>query len=94
MHNADALVWLRANTPLAGASVVTSLPDVSELGGLDLAGWQAWFQDAAFQTLSAVPDEGVAIFFQSDIRHEGLWIDTGALVQQAAARARMPMLIH
>ena len=94
MHNADALVWLRANTPLAGASIVTSLPDVSELGGLDLAGWQAWFQDAAFQTLSAVPDEGVAIFFQSDIRHEGLWIDKGALVQQAAARARMPLLFH
>lgn len=94
MHNADALAWLREQAPLAGASVVTSLPDISELGGLDLEAWQAWFQEAAFHTMNAVPDEGVAIFFQSDIRREGLWIDKGALVQQAAARARMPLLFH
>ena len=94
MHNADALAWLRDNAPLAGASVITSLPDISELGGLDLAAWQTWFVDAAFHTMNAVPDEGVAIFFQSDIRHDGLWIDKGALVQQAAARAGMPLLFH
>jgi hypothetical protein len=94
VHNADALLWLRDNAPLAGASVVTSLPDISELGGLDLEAWQTWFQDAAFQTMNAVPDEGVAIFFQSDIRHQGLWIDKGALVAQAAGRARMNLLFH
>lgn len=94
MHNADALVWLRENAPLAGASVITSLPDLSEMGGMQLNDWQAWFADAAFQTMNAVPDQGVAIFFQSDIRHQGLWIDKGALVQQAAARARMPLLFH
>jgi len=94
VHNADALAWLRDNAPLAGASVITSLPDISELGGLDLAAWQTWFVDAAFHTMNAVPDEGVAIFFQSDIRHDGLWIDKGALVQQAAARAGMPLLFH
>ena len=94
VHNADALAWLRQHASLAGASVITSLPDISELSGLDLAGWQTWFQDAAFQTMSAVPDEGVAIFFQSDIRHEGLWIDKGGLVAQAAARARMRLLFH
>ena len=87
-------MWLRDHAPLAGASVVTSLPDISELGGLDLPAWQAWFQEAAFQTMQAVPDQGVAIFFQSDIRHEGLWIDKGALVQQAAARAEMRLLFH
>lgn len=94
MHQADALVWLREHAPLVGASVITSLPDISELGDLDMPRWQAWFEDAAFHTMTAVPDEGVAIFFQSDIRHEGLWIDKGALVQQAAARARMPLLFH
>jgi len=36
----------------------------------------------------------VAIFFQSDIRHDGLWIDKGALVAQAAERARMNLLFH
>jgi len=94
VHNADALAWLRDHAPLADASVITSLPDLSELGGVDLTAWQTWFQDAAFHTMNAVPDQGVAIFFQSDIRHDGLWIDKGALVQQAAARARMRLLFH
>jgi hypothetical protein len=94
VHQADALAWLRDHAPLAGASVVTSLPDVSELGGFDVPRWQSWFGDAAFHSMNAVPDEGVAIFFQSDIRHEGLWIDKGALVAQAAARARMHLLFH
>lgn len=94
VHHGDALAWLRANAPLAGASVVTSLPDVSELPGLDLSQWQAWFEDATVLTMQAVPDEGVAIFFQSDIRHGGLWIDKGALVAQAAARAHMQLLFH
>ena len=92
VHNADALAWLRQHAPLAGASVITSLPDISELSGLDLAGWQTWFQDAAFQTMSAVPDEGVAIFFQSDVRRAGLWVDKGAMVSRAAERAGMGTL--
>jgi hypothetical protein len=94
VHHADARDWLRANAPLGGASVVTSLPDVSELPALDLPQWKAWFEDAAAQTMAAVPDEGVAIFFQSDIRRDGLWIDKGALVAQAAGRARMNLLFH
>ena len=51
MYNADALAWLREHAPLTGASVITSLPDISELAGLDLGGWQVWFQDAAFHTM-------------------------------------------
>ncbi|HEY4184454.1 MAG TPA: SAM-dependent methyltransferase [Polyangia bacterium] len=94
VHQAEALAWLRDHAPLVRASVVTSLPDISEVPTLDLAAWQGWFEEAAFQTMSAVPDDGVAIFFQSDIRQGGLWIDKGALVAQAAARARMPLLFH
>jgi hypothetical protein len=92
--HADALAWLASAAPLANASVVTSLPDLSEVPHLGLAEWQVWFEAAAFAILSAVPAEGVAIFFQSDIRKAGLWIDKGALVTAAAKRAGVPQLFH
>jgi hypothetical protein len=94
VHHADALDWLREAGRLAGASVVTSLPDVSELPALGLDGWRRWFEDAAALVMQAVPDEGVAIFFQSDVRRAGLWIDKGAMVARAAERAGMGTLFH
>lgn len=94
VHHGDALAWLAARGRIAGASVVTSLPDVSELPGLGFDGWRAWFVAAARAAMDAVDDEGVAIFFQSDIRRHGVWIDKGALVAAAAADARMTLLFH
>ena len=94
VHHGDALPWLRAAGKIAGASVVTSLPDVSELPALGLDGWRRWFEDAALLTMQSVPDEGVAIFFQSDVRRAGLWLDKGAMVARAAERAGMALLFH
>ena len=87
-------MWLRDHAPLVDASVVTSLPDASELPALDVNAWLTWFEDAAATTMNAVTDDGVAIFFQSDIRQAGLWIDKGQLVSQAARRAGMRLLFH
>jgi hypothetical protein len=93
VHHADALEWLAAPRALAGASVITSLPDVSELQ-LGLDGWQRWFVDAAGAVMRALDGDGVAIFFQSDIRKRGLWIDKGALVSRAADDAGAHLLFH
>jgi hypothetical protein len=94
VHHGDALPWLRAAGTLAGASVVTSLPDASELPALGLDGWRRWFDDAAVLTMQTVPDDGVAIFFQSDVNRAGLWVDKGAMVSRAAERAGMVTLFH
>ncbi len=94
VHHAEAIAWLRGEGRLAGASVVTSLPDVSELPGLGLDGWRSWFVDAAALCMAGVPDEGVAIFFQSDIRRAGVWVDKGALVSRGAEQAGMTLLFH
>jgi hypothetical protein len=94
VHHAEAVAWLRAQGRIAGASLVTSLPDLSELPGLGLDGWRRWFTGAAAAAMDAVPDEGAAIFFQSDIRHHGAWIDKGALVAGAAEQAGMTLLFH
>jgi hypothetical protein len=55
VHHADALHRLSSNAALHDASVITSLPDVSELSGVDLEASQAWFVTAAKLTLQAVP---------------------------------------
>ena len=94
IHHGDALAWLRAAGMLAGASVVTSLPDASELPALGFDGWRRWFDEAAVLTMQSVPDEGVAIFFQSDVNRAGLWVDKGAMVSRAAERAGMALLFH
>jgi len=78
--HAEALAWMDANPAAPDASVVTSLPDVSELPELDLDGWRAWFVDAVRRVIRWIPPDGVAIFFQSDVRHRGAWIDKGHLV--------------
>lgn len=94
VHHGDALAWLAAHAPLVGCSVVTSLPDVSELPDLGFDGWCRWFEDAAALTLRTVGDDGVAVFFQSDIRHSGLWVDKAALVSRAAERTGRGLLFH
>jgi hypothetical protein len=94
VHHGDAIAWLRAAGTLAGASVVTSLPDVSEMPARDYPGWRRWFEDAAALVMTSVSDAGVAVFYQSDVKHEGLWVDKGALVSRAAERAGMGLLFH
>src|SRR4051794_20996857 len=94
VHQAEAVAWLRERGRLDACSVVTSLPDVSEIAALDLVGWTRWFEDTAALVIDAVPDDGVAVFFQSDIKRGGSWIDKGALVQRAAERAGTRLLFH
>src|ERR1700744_918360 len=92
--HADAIGWLLARGRSSDASVITSLPDVSELPSLGFDGWRQWFVDAAALSMECASDDGVAIFFPSDIRHQGNWVDKGALVADAAARTGMTLLFH
>jgi len=91
---ADALSWIGENATWPGTSVVTSLPDVSEMSALGLDGWKAWFVDTVERVLLWIPPDGVAIFYQSDVRHQGTWIDKGYLVMQAAERAGASLVWH
>ncbi|MCA9584264.1 MAG: SAM-dependent methyltransferase [Myxococcales bacterium] len=91
---AEALAWMDAHPAEPGTSVVTSLPDVSELHELGFDGWRAWFLGAARRVITWVPDGGVAIFYQSDVRFGGVWIDKGYLVMRAAEDARAHVVWH
>lgn len=90
----DALPWLAARTPLAGCSLITSLPDVSSFPALGLDGWQRWFVDAAELVLRATPDDGVTMFYQTDVKLDGTWVDKSRLCHQAADRHGAALLWH
>jgi len=74
--------------------VITSLPDLSELPALGFEGWRAWFVGAARRILRWIPPEGVAIFFQSDVRHRGVWVDKGYLIGRAAEEEGSSLVWH
>lgn len=90
---ADAIPWMRARGRIDGACAVTSLPDVSEVN-MDLVTWRAWFLGAVELVVNAVPNESAALFFQSDIKRDGAWIDKGAMVIRAAEDAGARVLFH
>ena len=97
VHCGDGLLWLdaaKAEGTLRGASIITSLPDISELPALGEEGWVRFFEDAAFRCAEAVDDDALCIFFQSDVKPEGVWIDKGALVTRAAMRAGLRVVFH
>lgn len=93
VHCADAIGWMKARGQMSGTCAVTSLPDVSEVG-LALSVWREWFLAAVQLVVAAVPDESAALFFQSDIKRDGVWIDKGALVIRAAEDAGAHVLFH
>jgi hypothetical protein len=90
----DALAWLDARPVLEGCSVVASLPDVSEFPSLTVPQWKDWFVGAAAKVLSRVPADGVAVFYQSDVKKDGAWVDKGYLVSKAAELAGCDTLFH
>jgi hypothetical protein len=90
----DGLAWLEHNRPLAGCSLITSLPDVSGMPALGLDGWRRWFVAAAELVLRATPDEGVSIFYQTDIKLAGTWVDKSYLCHRAAEQQGAALLWH
>lgn len=90
---ADAIAWMQARGRIDGACAVTSVPDVSEIGRT-LPVWREWFLNAVRLVVDAVPDDSAALFFQSDIKRDGVWIDKGALVIRAAEDAGARVLFH
>ena len=93
VHCVDAIGWMRARDPIEEACAVTSLPDVSEVG-LALPVWRTWFLEAVKLVVNSVPPDSGSLFFQSDIKRDGIWIDKGALVIRAAEDTGAHVLFH
>jgi hypothetical protein len=93
IHVGDGIAWLREAELTPEMAIVTSLPDVSEVQ-LDLDAWARWFEDTVTLACARVSERAVAIFYQTDIKREGRWIDKGFLVAKGADRAASALLWH
>jgi hypothetical protein len=93
VHHGDGVAFLGARLPPAHA-VVTSLPDHSEVPALGVDGWRRWFVDTVALACRAVTDDAVAVFYQTDVKHDGRWIDKGHLVHAGADAAGAHLLWH
>jgi hypothetical protein len=94
VHTGDGVAWITAAALPPDHAVVTSLPDHSELPGLGFDGWRVWFEDVAARCCGAVAPEAVAVFYQTDVKHDGRWVDKAYLVQRGAERAGSHLLWH
>ena len=61
---------------------------------LGLEGWRRWFVAAAERVLRATPDDGVSIFYQTDIKVAGTWVDKSYLCHRAAEQEGSALLWH
>jgi hypothetical protein len=93
VHHGDGVAFL-ANALPADHAIITSLPDTSELPALGFAGWRTWFVDTVALTCRAVADDAVAIFYQTDVKHDGRWVDKAHLVLTGAEAAGSHALWH
>jgi hypothetical protein len=93
VYCADAIPWMEGRGVIPDACAVTSLPDVSEVS-LPMDRWRTWFIGAVSLVVESVSPENAALFFQSDIKRDGEWIDKGALVIRAAEDAGAKILFH
>lgn len=90
----DGVGWLHAATLERDQAVVTSLPDASELPRLGTDGWRDWFVDTVRLICEKVSPSSVAVFFQTDVKRDGCWVDKGFLVQLGAQKAGASCLWH
>lgn len=94
VHCEDALIWLESQNSLSDCSFVASLPDISEFPGFSLVQWKDWFIKTSSLILSRCPENGVTVFYQSDIKVDGVWVDKGYLCQKAAESLGLELLWH
>src|SRR4051812_35285986 len=93
VHHGDGIAFLATPLP-ADHAIITSLPDHSELPALGFVGWQTWFIDTVALACRTVADDAVAIFYQTDVKHDGRWIDKSHLVMSGADAAGSHALWH
>ena len=89
----DAIAWLAARESLGGASVVTSLPDASETS-MARDDWGRWYEDTVALLLAKVAPGAVAMFYQTDVRADGLWVDKAAPCLRASALTGVALAFH
>ena len=92
---ADAVEWLDGQTDESLPAVMTSLPDMSELDGVDsVPAYTAWLRRTAALCMRKVAPRGYCMFYQTDRRTGGEWVDKAGVLSSAASDLGIPMRWH
>jgi hypothetical protein len=94
VHTGDGVAWLRAQAFDGRHAIATSLPDHSEIPSLGFDGWRTWFVDTVALACRQLADDAVAVFYQTDVKHDGRWIDKGHLVHLGVDAAGSALVWH
>lgn len=89
----DAFDFLEEQGAVDGY-VVTSLPDMIELNMRDSAAYRDWLAECAKQIFVRLKPRSIAIFYQSDAKVAGEWLDKSAIIQGAIASIGGRLLWH
>lgn len=90
----DGVAWLAADTLPPTHAIVTSLPDVSEMPSMSFDAWREWFVGTVALACGQIAESAPAVFYQTDVKRDGRWIDKGHLVALGAERAGAACLFH
>jgi hypothetical protein len=89
---ADSLDWLPANRDQG--SIVTSLPDASEIGIKDLDEYEKWVRRAAMECFLSASTDCPVIFVQTDRRKGGRQFSKAKLLMNVADEQGWFLLWH
>jgi hypothetical protein len=89
---ADSFEWLRANRDQG--SIITSLPDASEIGIEDLNEYDKWVRRAATEIFLSASADCPVIFIQTDRRKGGRQFSKAHLLQNVATEQGWFLLWH
>jgi hypothetical protein len=89
---ADSFEWLPANRDQG--SIVTSLPDASEIGIKDLNEYEKWVRRAATECFLSASEDCPVIFIQTDRRKGGRQFSKANLLMNIAAEQGWFLLWH
>ncbi|KAM9977076.1 hypothetical protein ACTFIR_010929 [Dictyostelium discoideum] len=98
----DAVQWLKENEISPQSSVITSLPDISEVSSMNLEQYKQWFTDTVSLITSKLDEKNVAIVYQTDIKRRwkmdrGIieeYVDKGYLAQKGAEISGCKVIWH
>ncbi len=87
----DALDRLASMKPVK--SIITSLPDASEVE-CGISGYNEWFTNGVRAVLCSVVQDGVAVFYQGDRKHDGRLLSKATLLSNVADSLGCRLLWH
>lgn len=94
VHTEDATFWLDQNPIIPNSSLIASMPDYSEFPNMSIEEWKIWFTNTAKLIIDKTAEDQVSIFYQSDIKYQGEWIDKSYLCMKAQEALGAKLLWH